>query len=169
MADDGLDLATRQLVAERQDAAGVPPGEGTVAGRIGMFDVEQHQVGLIERAGRELGAVGIECITAGIEAGVHASGGTGVHGAEQVGQKLGLQQRLAARDGDAAVAVKRAVALELVNDLLDRHERPGTGTRLPRIRVVAEQTAHGAPLREHHEADPRAVDGPHSLNRMNAS
>lgn len=63
---------------------------------IGVFNVEQHHIGLVEYGIELLGMRGIERIAAAIQAGMHAAVGVIVHGAEQVGQELRLQERLAA-------------------------------------------------------------------------
>ena len=50
--------------------------------RIGMLDVEQHHIGLVEYGIELLGMRGIERIPAAIQAGMHATIGVIVHGAE---------------------------------------------------------------------------------------
>lgn len=49
--------------------------------RIGMLDVEQHHVGLVENGIELLGVVGIERIAAAVQAGMHAAiGVVALHG-----------------------------------------------------------------------------------------
>lgn len=52
---------------------------------IGMLDVEQHHVGLVENSIELLGMVGVKRIAAAVEAGMHAAIGVVVHCTEQVG------------------------------------------------------------------------------------
>ena len=90
-----------------------------------------------------------------------------VHGVEQVGQKLRLQERLAAGHRNTTAAVKLMVTLELVHKVLDGHHRAAVNR--PGIGVVAIRTAHGAALDKHYEADAGSVDRPHRLDRMHAA
>ena len=90
VADNDLDLATCKLIAKRQDACGIATGQLFMLSRIGMLDVEQHHVGLVENGIELLGVVGIERIAAAVQAGMHAAIGVVVHCTEQVGQKLRL-------------------------------------------------------------------------------
>ena len=57
---------------------------------IGMLDVEQNHVGLVENGIELLGMVGIKRISAAVKAGMHATIGVVVHCTEQIGQKLRL-------------------------------------------------------------------------------
>ena len=90
MADNDLDPASRQLIAKRQDTCRIAAGQLFMLSRIGMLDVEQHHVGLVENGIELLGVVGIERIAAAVQAGMHAAIGVVVHCTEQVGQKLRL-------------------------------------------------------------------------------
>ena len=93
--------------------------------------------------------------------------GVVVHCTKQVGQKLGLQERLAAGYRNTTAAVKLMVALELVHQVLDGHH--GAAVNRPGIGVVAIRTAHGAALNKHHKADAGSIDRSHRLNRMHAA
>ena len=86
---------------------------------------------------------------------MHTTIGVVVHCTEQVGQKLGLQKRLAARNGNATAAVKLMVALELVHQMLDGHH--GAAVNRPGIGIVAIRAAHGTALDKHYEADAGTV------------
>ena len=58
--------------------------------RVGMLNIEQYHVGLVEYGIELLGMRGIERIATAIQAGMHAAIGVVVHCTEQVGQKLRL-------------------------------------------------------------------------------
>ena len=90
MADNDLNLATRELIAKRQDACGIATGQLFMLDRVGMLNIEQHHIGLVEYGIELLGMRGIERIAAAIQAGMHAAIGVVVHCTEQVGQKLRL-------------------------------------------------------------------------------
>lgn len=90
VTDNDLDPASRQLIAKRQDTCRIAAGQLFMLSRIGMLDVEQHHVGLVENGIELLGVVGIERIAAAVQAGMHAAIGVVVHCTEQVGQKLRL-------------------------------------------------------------------------------
>ena len=167
MTDNDLDPATRQLIAKRQNACGIATGQLFMLDGIGVFNVEQHHIGLVEYGIELLGMRGVERIAAAIQAGVHSTIGVVVHGAEQVGQKLRLQERLAAGYRNTTAAVKLMVALELVHQVLDGHH--GAAVNRPGIGVVAIRTAHGAALNKHHKADAGSIDRSHRLNRMHAA
>ena len=98
---------------------------------------------------------------------MYAAIGVVVHHAEQVGQKLGLQERFAARNGNAAATVELMVALELVHEMLDGHHRAAVNR--PGIGIVAIRAAHGTALNKHHKADAGSVDRSHRLDRMHAT
>ena len=134
---------------------------------IGVFNVEQHHIGLVEYGIELLGMRGIERIAATIQAGMYATIGVVVHCAEQVGQELRLQERLAAGYRNTTAAVKLMVALELVHQVLDGHH--GAAVNRPGVGVVAIRTAHGAALNKHHKADAGSIDRSHRLNRMHAA
>ena len=134
---------------------------------IGVFNVEQHHIGLVEYGIELLGMVRIERIAAAVEAGMHAAIGVVVHCTEQIGQKLGLQERLATRNRNAAAAVKLMVTLELVHQVLDSHH--GAAVNRPSIGIVAIRAAHGTALDKHYEADAGTVDRSHRLDRMHAT
>ena len=93
--------------------------------------------------------------------------GVVVHCTEQVGQKLGLQKWLAARNRNSAAAVKLMIALELVHQVLDGHHRAAVNR--PGIGIVAIRAAHGTALDKHYEADAGSVDRTHRFNRMYAA
>ena len=73
VTDNDLNLATRQLIAKRQNACGIAAGQLFMLSRIGMFDVEQHHVGLAENGIELLGVVGVKRISAAVKAGMHAT------------------------------------------------------------------------------------------------
>ena len=98
---------------------------------------------------------------------MHAAIGIVVHCTEQVGQKLGLQKRLATRNGNAAAAVKLMVTLELVHEVLNGHH--GAAVNRPSIGIVAIRAAHRTALDKHYEADAGTVNRTHRLNRMYAA
>ena len=108
--------------AEGDDALWAAAGELLVALGVGMLDVKQHQIGLGKRALELLGMRGIKGVTAAVEAGVHGlqelAGRVAlrltVKDGKEVRQEVGLQKRLAARNGHAAVFVEAPLALELV-------------------------------------------------------
>ena len=85
MANNNLNLATGKLITKRQDACGIATGQLFMLDGIGVFNVEQHHIGLVEYGIELLGMRGIERIAAAIQAGMHATIGVIVHGAEQVG------------------------------------------------------------------------------------
>ena len=167
VANNNLNLATGKLIAKRQDTCGIATGQLFMLDGIGVLDVEQHHIGLVEYGIELLGVVGIERIAAAVEAGMHAAIGIVVHCTEKVGQKLGLQKRLATRNRNAAAAVKLMVTLELVHEVLDSHH--GAAVNRPGIGIVAIRTAHGAALDKHYEADAGTVDRTHRLNRMHTA
>ena len=167
MADDDLDLAARQLVAKGQNARWIAARQLFMLDRIGVLNVEQHHIGLVEYGIELLGMRGIERIAAAIQAGMHATIGVIVHGAEQVGQKRGLQERLAAGHRNTTAAIELMIALELVHQVLDGHH--GAAVNRPGIGIVAIRATHGAALNKHHKADAGSVDRSHRLNRMYAS
>ena len=90
VADNDLDIATCKLIAKRQDACGITTGQLFMLDRVGMLNIEQHHIGLVEYGIELLGMRGIERIAAAIQAGMHAAIGVVVHCTEQVGQKLRL-------------------------------------------------------------------------------
>ena len=49
---------------------------------IGVLNVEQHHIGLVEHSIELLGVVGVKRISAAVKAGMHATIGVVVHGAE---------------------------------------------------------------------------------------
>ena len=98
---------------------------------------------------------------------MHTAIGIVVHCTEQVGQKLGLQERFATRNGNAAATVELMVALELVHEMLDGHHRAAVNR--PGIGIVAIRAAHGTALNKHHKADAGSVDRSHRLDRMHAT
>ena len=169
VANHGLDAAAGELIAKGENARGVAPGQALVAIRVRVLDIEQHQIRFVQHTRRALRMRRVERVAAAIEACVDTPGRSVVHRSEQVGQKAWLQKRLPTRYGDPAGAVERAVALELVDQLLNRHERACVRTCVPGIGVVAEQAAHGATLGKHHEADARTVNRGHALDGMDTA
>lgn len=135
--------------------------------RVGMLNIEQYHVGLVEHGIELLGMLRVEGVATAIQAGMHTTIGVVVHCTEQVGQKLGLQKRLAARNGNATAAVKLMVALELVHQMLDGHH--GAAVNRPGIGIVAIRAAHGTALDKHYEADAGTVNRTHRLDRMYAA
>ena len=85
VADNDLNLATGKLITKRQNACGIATGQLFMLNGIGMLDVEQHHVGLVENSIELLGMVGVKRIAAAVEAGMHAAIGVVVHCTEQVG------------------------------------------------------------------------------------
>jgi len=162
VANNDLDLATRELIAKRQDACRIASGQLFMLDGIGVFNVEQHHVGLVEYGIELLRMLGIKRIATAVKAGMHATIGVVVHRAEQVGQKLGLQERFTARNGNAATAIELMVALELVHQMLDGHHRAAVNR--PGIGIVTIRAAHGAALDKHYEADAGTVDRTHRLD-----
>lgn len=167
MADNDLDIATCKLIAKRQDACGITTGQLFMLDRVGMLNIEQYHVGLVEHGIELLGMLRVEGVATAIQAGMHTTIGVVVHCTEQVGQKLGLQKRLAARNRNSAAAIELVVTLELIHEVLDSHH--GAAVNRPGIGVVAIRTAHGAALDKHYEADAGTVDRTHRLNRMHAA
>ena len=55
MANNNLNLATGKLIAKRQDARRIATGQLFMLNRIGMLDVEQHHIGLVENSIELLG------------------------------------------------------------------------------------------------------------------
>ena len=167
VADNDLDLATCKLIAKRQDACGIAPSQLFMLDRVGMLNIEQYHVGLVEHGIELLGMRGIERIAAAIQAGVHTTIGVIVHGVEQVGQKLRLQERLAAGHRNATAAIELVVTLELIHQVFDGHH--GAAVDRPGIGIVAIRAAHGTALNKHHKADAGSVDRSHRLDRMHAA
>ena len=66
VADNDLDLATCKLIAERQDARGIATGQLFMLDRVGMLDVEQHHIGLVENSIELLRMLGIKCIATAV-------------------------------------------------------------------------------------------------------
>ena len=93
--------------------------------------------------------------------------GVAVHCAEQVGQKFGLQKRLATGHRNATAAIELVVTLELVHEVLDGHHRAAVDR--PGIGIVTIRAAHGTALDKHYEADAGSVDRTHRFNRMHAA
>ena len=85
VTNNNLNLATRELITKRQNACGIATGQLFMLDGVGVFNVEQHHIGLVEHGIELLGMRGIERIAAAIQAGMHATIGVIVHGAEQVG------------------------------------------------------------------------------------
>ena len=106
--------------------------------------------------------LGVEGVATAIQAGMYTTIGVVVHCTEQVGQKLGLQKWLAARNRNAAAAIELMVTLELVHEVLDGHHRAAVDR--PGIRIVAIRAAHGTALNKHHKADAGSVDRSHRLD-----
>ena len=106
--------------------------------------------------------LGVEGVATAIQAGMHAAVGVAVHGTEQISQKLRLQERFTARNGNAAATVELMVALELVHQMLDGHH--GAAVDRPGIGIVAIRAAHGTALNKHHKADAGSVDRSHRLD-----
>ena len=48
VTDNDLDLATRELITKRQNACGIATGQLFMLDGIGVFNVEQHHIGLVE-------------------------------------------------------------------------------------------------------------------------
>ena len=82
VTDNDLDLATRELITKRQNACGIATGQLLMLDGIGVLNVEQHHIGLVEHSIELLGVVGVKRISAAVKAGMHATIGVVVHGAE---------------------------------------------------------------------------------------
>lgn len=85
MADNDLDLATCKLIAKRQNACGIATGQLFMLDGIGMLNIEQYHVGLVEHGIKLLGMAGIKRIPAAVKAGMDAAIGIVVHCPEQIG------------------------------------------------------------------------------------
>ena len=70
VADNDLNLAARELITKRQNACGIATGQLFMLDGIGVFNVEQHHIGLVEYGIELLGMRGIKRIAAAIQAGV---------------------------------------------------------------------------------------------------
>ena len=162
VADNDLDIATCKLIAKRQDACGITTGQLFMLDRVGMLNIEQYHVGLVEHGIELLGMLRVEGVATAIQAGMHTTIGVVVHCTEQVGQKLGLQKRLAARNRNSAAAIELVVTLELIHEVLDGHHRAAVDR--PGIGIVAIRAAHGTALNKHHKADAGSVDRSHRLD-----
>ena len=79
MADNDLNLAARKLITKRQNACGIATGQLFMLDGIGVFNVEQHHVGLVENGIELLRVVGVKRIPAAVKAGMHATIGVVVH------------------------------------------------------------------------------------------
>ena len=66
VADNDLDLATGKLIAKRQDTCRIAAGQLFMLDRIGMLNIEQYHVGLVEHGIELLGVVGVKCIATAI-------------------------------------------------------------------------------------------------------
>ena len=98
---------------------------------------------------------------------MHTTIGVVVHCTEQVGQKLGLQKRLAARNRNSAAAIELVVTLDLIHEVLDGHHRAAVDR--PGIGIVAVEAPHGTALEKHHIADSGAIHRAKALKGMDAS
>ena len=80
MPIDLMDKMSRMwLIAKRQNAHRIATGQLFMLNRIGMLDVEQHHIGLVENSIELLGVVGVKRISAAVKAGMHATIGAVVH------------------------------------------------------------------------------------------
>ena len=66
VADNDLNLATRKLITKRQNACGIATGQLFMLDRVGMLNIEQYHVGLVEHGIELLGVVGVKCIATAI-------------------------------------------------------------------------------------------------------
>ena len=66
MANNNLNLAMGKLIAKRQDARRIATGQLFMLNRIGMLDVEQHHIGLVENSIELLRMLGIKCIATAV-------------------------------------------------------------------------------------------------------
>ena len=66
VTDNDLDLATGKLIAKRQDARRIASGQLLVLNRIGMLNVEQHHIGLVEHSIELLRMLGIKRIATAV-------------------------------------------------------------------------------------------------------
>ena len=57
VADNDLNLATRKLITKRQNACGIAPSQLFMLDRVGMLNIEQYHVGLVEHGIELLGMV----------------------------------------------------------------------------------------------------------------
>ena len=77
--------ADGKLITKRQNARRIATGQLFVFDRIGVLNVEQHHVGLVEHGIELLGMLRVKRIAAAVQAGMYTPIGIVVHGAEQVG------------------------------------------------------------------------------------
>ena len=100
------------------------------------------------------------CVKAGIYPALFALG-------EQLGNKIRLQKRLAARNGySARFAEILSVSLAFICKLLRSVKR--SAAHFPRIGIVAAAATQRAPLHKDHESNTGAVKRAERLYRMNA-
>ena len=66
MSNNDPNLATGKLIAKRQDARRIATGQLFMLNRIGMLDVEQHHIGLVENSIELLRMLGIKCIATAV-------------------------------------------------------------------------------------------------------
>ena len=132
--------------------------------RVGMLNIEQYHVGLVEHGIELLGMLRVEGVATAIQAGMHTTIGVVVHCTEQVGQKLGLQKRLATRNRNSAAAIELVVTLELIHEVLDGHHRAAVDR--PGIGIVAVCAAQGAALQKYDKPHAWPVHRAHGLKGM---
>lgn len=131
----------------------VAPGEQAVALRVGLLDVEQHQVGERE----ELLDVGIPERAVGVDAGVDAL--LAEH-AQQRHERPGLEGGLASREGHAAPPAEEGALVDgHAENLFGRRRLPAAG--LNRVGVGAVEAAEVAALEKDDQPQPGAVEGSH--------
>ena len=151
-----------QVLRKREDALVGMPGQRLMRVGVDMLDVQHHKIGQAHEPVQLL-IVRALALAVGDAGGVNAGVNPLLFAQrEQREHEVNLQKRLAAGDGDAAVFVKRPVALQLGDNLLRGHLR--ALAHLPGIRVVAVLAAHGTALRKDHKAQARAVHRAEALD-----
>ena len=100
----------------------------------------------------------LPCVAVGVQAGVYA---VGFAGAEPVADEVGLQERFAARCGNAAAGgfEVEAVGDDFLHQFIDGDFLRFVGFHVPGVAVVAIEAAHQAALHEDDKADAGAVNG----------
>ena len=66
VTDNDLDLAMCKLIAKRQDACGITTSQLFMLDRVGMLNIEQYHVGLVEHGIELLGMLGVEGVATAI-------------------------------------------------------------------------------------------------------
>ena len=137
-------------------------GEPAVLFGVDLFQVQDHQAGVLHQlveGGQVIRVVRAEGFAGRVKGRVHLF----LMGQpEKLGQEGQLEQRLAAADRDAALFAPVVVVAPDVGEQLVR--RPALAAAAgPGLGVVAVAAAQVAPLQEHDEPDPGAIDRAEAL------